>query len=172
MRNVYMFLGAGLVSGLIGCSSTPVDLAPVGPNPAGIQNMASKGQLQVFSSLAEESDDQSQGSTDPSWHQHTDYSIFNSQGERVEHVENSIGHYERTPRLVALPAGRYVVKAQAKDYFWVEVPVIIEPGRTTKVHLDDKWQPPTNTSKKGLVDLPNGNPVGWPAEPAKETGIK
>jgi len=167
-----MFPGAGLLAVLIGCSSTPVDLARVGPNPAGIERTASKGGLQVFSSLAEENDDQSQGSTDSFWHQHTDYSIYDSQGKRVERVNNTIGQYERTPRMVTLPAGRYVVKAEAKDYFWVEVPVTIEPGRTTRVHLDANWQPPANAPKNGLVSMTNGIPVGWRAEPAKEIGIK
>jgi hypothetical protein len=172
MKSVSMLLGIVLVAGLIGCSSTPVDLARVGPNPTGGERMASEGQLQVFSSLVEENDDQSQGSTDSSWHQHTDYSIYNSQGKRVERVDNTIGHYERTPRIVTLPAGRYVVKAQAKDYFWVEVPVTIEAGRTTRVHLDEHWQPPVNTPTNGLVSMPNGIPVGWRAEPAKEIEIK
>ena len=167
MKSVCVFLGAGLIPVLIGCSSTQVALAPVGPNPAGISSTASQGKLQVFSSLDEQSDDQSQASPDPIWHQHTDYSIFDLQGKRVEHVDNTTGHYARAPRLVDLPAGRYVVKAQAKDYFWMEVPVTIEAGRTTRVHLDGKWQPPTNTSTKGLVSMPNGTPAGWGAEPIK-----
>lgn len=152
---------------LIGCSSTPVVLAPVGPNPTGIRSAASQGELQVFSSLEEESDDQNQGSSDPIWHQHTDYTIYDTQGNRVERVDNTTGHYARSPRLVALPAGQYVVKAEAKDYFVAEVPVTIEPGRTTKVHLDGKWQPPANTSTNGLVSMPNGVPAGWRADPVK-----
>jgi hypothetical protein len=65
---------------------------------------------------------------------------------------------------VALPAGRYFVKAQGKDYLQVEVPITIERGRTTRVHLDDKWNLPADTPKRELVSLPNGNPVGWCAE--------
>jgi hypothetical protein len=175
MKSVRLFLGAGLVPVLIvliGCSSTPVALAPVGPNPAGIESTSSQGKLQVFSSLDEESDDQSQGSPDPTWHQHTDYSIYDSKGKRMERADNTTGHYARTPRLVELPAGRYVVKARAKDYFWVEVPVTIQPGRTTKVHLDGNWQPPANTPTNGLVSMPNGTPAGWSAEPAKGIEIK
>jgi hypothetical protein len=129
--------------------------------------MASPGELQVFSRLERETDNGNEASTDPIWHQHTGYIIYNAQGKRVERVENTTGHYARAPRLVALPAGQYVVKAEAKDYFWAEVPVTIEPGRTTKVHLDGKWQPPANASTNGLVSMPNGVPAGWRADPVK-----
>ena len=166
MKSVCMFMGAGLVSLLVGCSSTPVALAPVGPNPAGSESMAPKGALQVFSSLAEQSEDQNQGSEDPVWYQHTDYSIYDLHGKLVKRVDNTIGEYEQAPRRVALPAGRYLVKAQAKDYFWVEVPVTIERGRTTRVHLDDNWTLPSDTAER-KVSLPNGNPVGWSAGSTK-----
>ena len=171
MRNGYVLLGTSLVSLFVGCSSTPVVLAPVGPNPVGSETLGSKGELQIFSSLVEQSDDQNQGSEDPVWYQHTDYRIYDLHGKLVKRVDNTIGHYEHAPRLVALPAGRYLVKAQAKDYLWVEVPVTIEPGRTTRVHLDDKWKLPADTPKRELVSMPNGNPVGWRAESSNEIRI-
>jgi len=133
--------------------------------------MASKGELQVFSCLDEESDDQNQGSQDPVWYQHSDYSIYNLHGKLVKRVNNTTGHYEQAPRRVALPAGRYIVKAQANDYLQVKLPVTIEPGRTTRVHLDDNWKLPAGTQKRELVYMPNGNPVGWSAESTKEIGI-
>lgn len=172
MKGFCIFLGAGMVSVLVGCATTPVALAPVGPNPAGRERAVSKGELQVFSNLGEESDDQNQGGTDPVWYQHRDYNIYNLQGKLVKHVDNTIGHYEQAPRRVALPAGRYLVKAQAKDYLRVAVPVTIEPGRTTRVHLDDKWQLPADTPHRELVCLPNGDPAGWRTEIAKEIGSK
>jgi hypothetical protein len=172
MKSVCIFLGPGLVSLLVGCSSTPVALAPIGPNPAGNERIASKGELQVFSNLAEQSDNENQGSTDPAplWHQHADYNLYDMQGKLVKHVDNTVGHYEQAPRRVVLPAGRYLVKARAKDYLQVEVPVTIERGRTTRVHLDDNWRLPADAPKRELVSLPNGNPVGWRAESAKEIG--
>jgi hypothetical protein len=39
--------------------------------------------------------------------------------------------------------------------------VVIKAGRTTRVHLDDKWQPPADTPKDELVTMPDGKPVGW-----------
>jgi hypothetical protein len=133
--------------------------------------MAATGDLQVFSSLIEKNDDQNQGSDNPAWYQHTDYRVYNLQGKLVKRVDNTIGRYEQAPRRVALPAGRYLVKAQAKDYFWVEVPVTIERGRTTRVHLDDNWKLPATAPTSGIVSLPNGKPVGWSAISTWETGL-
>jgi len=166
MKSVYCFLGTGLVSLLVGCSSTPVALAPVGPNPVGSESMAFKGELQVFSSLVGRSE-----GDNPTWNQHTDYYIYSSQGKLVKHVDNTIGYYASAPRLIALPAGSYLVKAQAEDYLSVDVPVVIERGRTTRVHLDDNWKLPADTPRRELVSMPNGNPVGWRAESTKQIGM-
>lgn len=165
-----LLVGPGLVSLLVGCSSMPVAIAPIGPNPAGSQTQATIGQLEVFSNVAEQSDDQNQGSTDPVWYQHTDYGVYDLHGKLVKRVSNAVGHYGRAPRRVALSAGQYLVRAQSKDYLQVEVPVTIERGRTTRVHLDDNWRPPADTPKRELVTLPNGNPVGWRVESIKEIG--
>jgi hypothetical protein len=170
MKSMCLFLGAGLVSVLVGCTSiTPVAVAQVGPNPFGIRSKSSKGELQVFSCLTAQSDDQNQGSTDPIWSQHTDYYIYDLRHKLIKHVDNTIGHYEEAPRVVALPAGTYLVKAHANDYFWVDVPVTIEPGRTTRVHLDDHWGMTGDAAK--LVSLPNGKPIGWRSEDWKPSGM-
>lgn len=75
MKSAFAFLGTGLVSLLVGCASTPVVLAPVGPNPFGTQGIASHGELQVFSSLARARDSENPGSMNPYWCEHTDYYI-------------------------------------------------------------------------------------------------
>jgi hypothetical protein len=97
----------------------------------------------------------------PTWYQHTAYYIYDLHGKIVKHVDNTIGRYEQAPKLLPLPAGRYLVKAKANDFLWVAVPVTIERGRTTRVHLADNWKPPLDTSKAELVSMPNGNPIGW-----------
>ena len=159
MKNIHLLMGAGLAALLAGCATTPVALAPVGPNPAGSRSGVSEGGLQVFSSLVGRSE-----GNNPSWYQHTDYSIYDLNGKLVKHVDNTIGYYEKAPRRVTLPAGRYFLKAQANDYLWVDVPVTIERGQTTRVHLDDNWKLPATASKAELVSLPNGNPAGWRAD--------
>ena len=166
MKSVTVFLGAGLISLLAGCATTPVVLAPVGPNPDGSRILAAGGELEVFSYLTEQSDNQNQGSRDPSWCQHTDYYLYDQQDRLIKHVHNCVGHYATAPRPVALPAGRYLIEAQAQDYLWVKVPLMIKAGCITRVHLDDRWRQPGDASAKQLVCLPNGYPVGWRAGPA------
>jgi hypothetical protein len=166
MKHIHILVSLGLIVLLVGCVSTPVILPnAVGPNPfRGARMMTSdEGELQVFSNLAEQSDDENQGSTDFIWYQPTDYEIYDIHGTRLKHVENTIGHYEKAPKTVSLPVGRYIVIAQARDYEQVKVPVTVERGRTTRVHLDGTWKPPMNTAKGKLVRLPNGKPIGWRA---------
>jgi hypothetical protein len=171
MKSINCLLGTLVISMFAGCASTPVTLAPVGPNPLG-QSTPSRGALQVFSSLAEQNDDQSQGGDgSPVWYQHTPYKIYNLEGKLVKRVGNTIGHYEEAPERVALPAGRYLVVAQATDYFWVSVPVVIDRGRTTRVHLDDSWKLPSETPQTSVVSLPDGIPVGWRAGSASQFGM-
>jgi hypothetical protein len=150
---------------LASCASQLITLAPVGPSPiAGGSSSIGTGYLQVFSSLDQQSDDQNQGSTDPVWYQHTDYNIYDTAGKLVKPVNNTVGHYLTSPRLVSLRPGNYTVKAQATEWLSVNVPVIIECGRTTKVHLDENWKPPAGTQKTEVVSAPGGYPVGWRAD--------
>src|SRR5579864_8488010 len=129
----------GIIPMLVSCASQPITLAPVGPNPfAHRASRTRNGYLQVFSRLSLQNDDQNQGGSggDPSWYQHTDYSVYSVKGKLVKHVGNTVGHYSTSPRLVSLRPGRYILRAEAKEWLSVKVPVVIEPGRTTKVHLD------------------------------------
>jgi hypothetical protein len=167
MKNISIILGAALVSLMLGCSSTPVVLMSMGPNPTGPKNMASGGGLQVFSFLEPQSDDQNQGSRDPIWYQHTDYIVYSQNGKLLKHVENTVGHYAETPRVVTLPAGRYFVKAHAVDNLLVRVPVTIKQGQITRLHLDEHWNPPIGIVKSELVSLPDGQPIGWRTEAGK-----
>jgi hypothetical protein len=164
MKSVRFFSAAAMVLGLAGCATAPVVLAPVGPNPAGGERAASTGSLQVFSRMVQQSDDQNLGGDGVSvWYQHADYDIYNARGQRVKHVDNSAGHYETAPRIVNLPPGSYMVAAEAEDAVRVRVPVKIERGRTSRIHLDDNWKPPATAPRDELVNMPSGSPVGWRA---------
>jgi len=163
MKTKLILMGAVLAAFVTGCATTRVALGPVGPNPDKTVVATSTGELQVFSRLAAQNDDQNQASEEPIFYQHTDYAIYDLQGRLVKRVGNTIGHYAEAPRLVPLPAGQYLVKAQAADFYWVNVPVTIKPGETTSVHLDGKWTPPSYASNQEMVTLPNGQPVGWRA---------
>jgi hypothetical protein len=173
MKSIRFFSVAVMFLVVAGCTTPPVFVAPVGPNPINVESSASMGSLQVFSRVVKQYDDQNQGGDGISgWPQHADYNIYDLHGKPVLHVFNETGHYAETPKRIALPVGKYFVKAQAKDYLWVKVPVTIERGRTTRVHLDDNWKPTADAPRQELVTMPNGNPVGWRAESPKEFGIK
>src|ERR1700722_9160637 len=110
-RNVLIILGAVVTALLAGCSTTtPVVLAPVGPNPARVPTASAQGQLEVFSALSGRRE-----GNNPTWYQHTDYSVYNSQGKKLEQVWNSTGHYDQTPRVIALPAAKYIIEARANN---------------------------------------------------------
>ena len=156
MKIIPTFLGTALASILVGCSSTPVVLAPVGPSPVAMGATSGSGQLEVFSAMRGHTE-----GNNPTWYQHTDYYIYDDQNKPLKHVNNKVGHYDRAPRVVDLPPGRYIVKAKAKDYLWIKVPVVIDPGKTTEVHLDDAWTPSQDSKQTELVSVPAGYPVGW-----------
>jgi len=137
---------------LTGCGTTPqiAVLAPVGPNSAAPPEPEHMGVLQVYSArpLAvtdvnfEEffANDDFGGNEFPVEPAHTDYTICKQDGQVLEHVRNARNLDDPQPALVTLPEGEYNIKAQAKDAnpgtFAVMVPVIIETGRATQVHLD------------------------------------
>jgi hypothetical protein len=155
-------IGAVIIPLLAGCASKPITLSPIGPNPVGIESMASGGELQVFSKMVGRSE-----GNNPAWYQHTDYYIYDLHGKLVKHIHNTVGHYAKAPCLVALPAGNYLVKAKAKNYFWVDVPVTIEDGKTTDIHLETTWKVPSDASTNDVVYLPDGYPVGWKSSKTK-----
>ena len=145
---------------LTGCASDPVPLSSVGPGPYPSATGVSSGQLEVFSALEGHAE-----GDNPTWFQHSDYYLYTPERKLLKHVWNTVGHYEEAPKRITLPAGTYIVKARAKDYFWVELPVLIRSGQSTVVHLDDRWTPPAGTPKTKVAYAPDGHPVGWSANP-------
>ena len=59
---------------------------------------------------------------------HTDYTIYTQDGKFLERVCNSKGLDDPQPALVPLPPGAYRVKAKARDFGMVTIPVVIEPA--------------------------------------------
>ena len=159
MKRILFVAAAAVMVFSTGCASHPVAVAAVGPNPAVTGgDTAAMGQLEVISPL--------QGRTEgdnPVWYQHADYLVCNAAGRKLFRVDNAAGHYERAPRVLALRAGRYLVRARAKGYLLVQVPVVVEPGRITRVHLDGSWKAPSPSKGTKLVSLPDGYAVGWSA---------
>lgn len=164
MKAMLAIIGFGIAGLLSGCVSPPraaVAVGPVGPNPVAPRSGSAQGGLEVFSRLSARTDDQNQESTYPIWYQHTDYYLCDASGKALRNVFNVAGHFDGDPKIVNLPAGRYIVEAQSASDYWVQVPVTIKMGETTRVHLDGNWAPPSYATKNEVVTMPNGKPVGW-----------
>lgn len=153
---IVALIGAAIIPLLAGCASTPVALNSVGPEPINPEAFIPKGYLQVFSDT-----DAIRDGDGPSYYPHTGYSIHDESGKVVQFVPNHIGDMDESPTIMAIPAGDYTVVAESSAYGRVTVPVVIQKGRSTVVHLDRDWRPSANISTNELVYLPNGEAVGW-----------
>jgi hypothetical protein len=157
-------LGAAIMPFLAGCASTPVALSPVGPEPTSRAAAVPRGGLRVFS------DTEAHVIGDgPAYYTHTGYSILDEFGKVVKYVPNHIGDMDESPSMVAVPAGDYKIVAESSSYGRVTVPVLIEEGKTTSIHLDREWRPSANVASNELVYLPDGEAIGWSTSPAKSS---
>ncbi len=156
IRTSYFLLG--LVPWLVSCASQRLTLAPVGPPPwDGMSASTRDGRLQVFTETREFDED------DVYFFPHSPYTIRTLDGKEVKYVWNRRNHEDDTPAVVTLPAGRYVVEAEASLYGPVSVPVVIKPGQTTRVVLQPGWKPAGQYAATELVTMPNGYAIGWRA---------
>jgi hypothetical protein len=162
MKHATLLAGTALASLLMGCASQHVVLAPVGPNPTAGINSTALGQLIVYSPEAP-NDDGNAFAFAPEWYQRMDYNIYYPDGKLAEHVINSPAPYDANPATITLAPGDYVVKSPSREYMELKVPITVEAGKTTRVHLDARWKaseaPPTE-----VVSTPGGYPVGWRSE--------
>ncbi len=143
---------------LASCASAPLVLSPVGPGPVDDgATTPGKGNLEVYTETEEYGDDMA-----VPFYRHTGYWIYQD-GKRLERVWNHQDVEDEDPSVVSLPPGRYLVRAQAERYGPVEVPVVIEADRTTRVVLQPGWKPPVLAERSELVRIPGGYPVGWKA---------
>lgn len=163
MKNIWAFIVVGILGALAGCASAPLVLNdPVGPNPSFASSGEFAGKLQVYSATEEEHTVGNQ----TAYFQRSPYTIYSSDGREVKHVnDNNKSEFLPLPRTVELPPGNYRVNALEAVGFGqpVAVPVVIEAGRTTEVHLNGHWQPPADAPKDKLVFAPAGFPMGWRA---------
>jgi hypothetical protein len=149
-------------------------LKQVGPDPALAANNSNDGLLQVYTARERAPIDINaevffcnndfgkneflQGTA------HSGYSIFDHDGRLVQRVRNTTGMNDPNPTPVKLSPGVYRIKAEAADYsnvtLSVMIPVCVEPGLTTALHLDGKCNPSMIEGNEA-VRLPNGSFVGW-----------
>jgi hypothetical protein len=169
-----------IVSALVwiaGCASAPTIaiVEPVGPAPASQTTALSQGSLQVYSARQKEPIDTS--FTQWEWDYnlgrnsriyglaHTDYIILTQEGSTLQYVRNALNPTDPEPALVTLPPGHYKVEAEAEGHDGqtrkVVIPAVVEPGKTTVVHLSGNWQPRRHFADADVVRLPDGQIAGW-----------
>jgi hypothetical protein len=153
--------GIGLL--LAGCitANHGMVLEGVGPDPNSAPNMvATSGTLLVYSAYEVNADFNIR---DPHRPQYTDYQILTTDGKLHQRVHNSTETILQRPRLIDLPVGTYCVIAEANGFGSVTVPVTIQAGKDTILHLEggDRWPNPQAFNQSNAVRLPDGQVVGW-----------
>jgi hypothetical protein len=154
-----MFAGITVFPFLTGCISNLATLPPVGPGATSRAVPGENGYLEVFSatekSLPFASDDNT------CFNLHSGYDIYDEFGKEVEFVPNHASNMDEWPDKATLAAGKYNIVVESDCCGLLRVPVIIQKGKTTIVHLDSGWNQPANASPNQIVTLPNGEAVGW-----------
>jgi len=167
---IIILSGVAIMSVLTGCASAPIALSPVGPESTGAVAAApknSKGYLQVYSATEKSIP---MASDDPVlFDLHTGYEIHDQSGRNLRFVPNHASNLDEFPDQVALPAGTYNIVAQSSCCGQVSVPVVIQAGQRTVIHLDRNWFPPSSIPNSRLVYLPDGEAVGWSGATADST---
>jgi hypothetical protein len=155
MKYTQLIALATAVGTVVGCSSEPrlTVTEPVGP---GRSEAVRQGALQVYTAT-----EQHASGDNTFYYPHTSYLIYNNQGQKVQSVVNHVGTMDESPSVVHLPAGSYVVWAEAEGYGRVRIPVVVTSSRTTVLHLERGWEPPKEAQPSDLVRMPDGQPIGW-----------
>ena len=121
----------------------------------GLTHSEEQGSLVVFSAW------QKTGTDDPEHDHHSSYDVLKG-NVVLRHVRNYFDPMLDEPVEVPLPAGNYKVRARAQGYGFVAVPVVIAPGRVTRVYLDGSSQGELAEAPiSEQVRLPDGRVVGW-----------
>lgn len=166
-----LFAAGAAVSG---CASNHQKLVldPVGPAPSSEAGIgAANGSLMVFTDYQVTSDFDSLHAassaegldyTGYTW-EYSGYKILSPAGTLVKRVPNNVGSGVLHPQQVELPAGKYLVHADAHGYGQVTVPVIIASDRVTVLHLDGEgfWPHEAGFNQTNATRLPDGKIVGW-----------
>jgi hypothetical protein len=154
-----LIIAAGSFPLFSGGASQPTTLGLVGPSPMGRTTASQRGYLQVFSatetSIPVASDDPTL------FHLPSSYGVYDEAGQMVKFVPNHWSNMDEWPEAAMLPPGNYRIRAESAADGLVNVPVVIQRGKTTVVQLDGNWWPPKQTATSEFVSLPDGTVVGW-----------
>lgn len=158
MKLKFTIIVAAATLPLLGaCAITPTPLASIGPGPAQKAWAGSEGYLQVFTATQ---------TVDADFHAyfnvHVGYEIDDASGKTIKYVANHFSDIDESVDTVSLPPGTYTVVARSTWCGLMKIPVVIEGGGTTSIHLDgNNWWPPSRPAANQLVFLPNGEAAGW-----------
>jgi len=181
MKTMQCVAAASLVLGIVGCASAPrvAVQEPVGPCHRTTAQATAPGSLQVYTArvlagldinaqafLWNEDFGRNEFLYEPA---HTDYAIYGPEGKLVEQVRNTGMRDVAVPTLVRLPAGLYTVEAEAEmegtRTMTVVIPVLIEAGQATTVHLEPNWARAGTFQELGnVVQLSDGRVIGCRAQ--------
>jgi hypothetical protein len=157
MKTKYIALIAVcIVPCIAGCVSNPTALSTVGPDTTVRARSEQTGYLEVFTATRTVDVD-----FEAYFNPHMGYNIEDASGQRIKFVANHTSDMDECPDFVALPPGSYRIVAESAWCGLVTVPVAIQSGKTTAVHLDGTWWRPSHASTNQLVYLPDGEAVGW-----------
>jgi hypothetical protein len=95
----------------------------------------------------------------------TGYEIKNASGRRVAYVPDQDIGAEGFPEQVKLSPGNYNIVAESADYGLVTVPVAIQSGKTTTVHLDRDSRTPSPLFPMPAARLSDRETAGWSDAP-------
>jgi hypothetical protein len=96
---------------------------------------------------------------------HSDYTICTRNGKVLERVRNARNPNDPELTVVSLPPGDYEVKAKARNFGLVTIPVVIEAGKLTTVNLQRGENPVVESVAKANAVLLGGyRIVGWQAK--------
>lgn len=144
-----------------GCATSQPGLVldPVGPPPGLSSGDKTTGSLVVFSAF------DPTGVNGMDRQAHTSYKILSEDGKLLQQVRNDPGTLAGGPTSVQLAAGSYDVVVRANGYGLVSVPVVIQGGKETIIHLDGggSWPNREEMIRANAVQLPDGRVVGWRA---------
>jgi hypothetical protein len=160
MKHMQLIAMAGALGGLVGCASAPpaAIVGPVGPSSVDRPAAVASGRLRVYSATETHAD-----GDNTYYYPHTDYFVYDTTGKVLQSVHNHVGSMDEAPAWVLLPAGTYQVRARDQRLGLLTIPVVVRPGQTTVLHLDDCWTPAIRRDGPELVRLPDGEPIGWRA---------
>lgn len=151
-------VGGILIAGS-GCSSPkqPAIAERIGPAPAVSIPHQDAGYLAVYSAWSNFVD---QGSTG----HHSRYIVSADDGRSTREIINHVDRFDEGPIQLPLAPGAYHVRARSAHFGRVNIPIVIEPHRTTLVYLDGRPHPETRGEQASTeVKLPDGEVVGYSA---------